>query len=456
MRSPTDRGPVWDGEFYPSDPHDLEAVVRRDLDEAAAAVLPAGRVKALVSPHAGYRYSGPVAGSAWAVAGARRGEFERVVLLGPSHRLPTDGIVASGAETWSSPLGELPVDTITRDHLVRSGFARIDDLVHAEEHAIEVQLPFLQVALGSIPVLPLLVGRSDPLTTATVLDEVWDGPGTLVVVSSDLSHYHDHATASHLDAQTAALIVAGRARELLTERACGAVALRGLVVAAREHGLHTATLDLRTSGDTSGDRSRVVGYGAFACTDVRASADRDTQVGIELVRRARRAIRHAFVHQRRVTPTWDLTDRRLTEPSAAFVSLHVRGTLRGCIGTLHASEPLTVAVERAAVGAAFNDERFAPLTSAEYLDCDVSVSVLSEPRRLPVVSWATACESVHPGDGVTVHTPDTTATLLPAVWAQIPSVDAFLDALWEKAGLAPREWPLQTSLEVYSTQEFAG
>ncbi len=252
------RPPAVAGSFYPADPSELRSVVEAVLGEARTGPLP----KAIIAPHAGYMFSGPVAGSAY--ARLARGPVNRVVLLGPAHRAPDAGIAASSADAFSTPLGQLPVDTATRDALVDAGLVVVRDDAHAQEHSLEVQLPFLQVCLGDVTVLPLAVGQADPEQVAEVLDVVWGGNETLVVVSTDLSHYHDHATAAALDRRTAAAIVARRPDRLGRYDACGLVPLQGLLLAADRRTLDVELLDLRTSADTAGGPDRVVGYGAFA------------------------------------------------------------------------------------------------------------------------------------------------------------------------------------------------
>ncbi|HEX2275425.1 MAG TPA: AmmeMemoRadiSam system protein B [Acidimicrobiales bacterium] len=260
------REPAVAGTFYPSDPEILRATVERYLEDAAAAAGSASAPppKAVVAPHAGYVYSGPVAARAYARVVPLRGRVERVVLLGPAHRVPLTAIAAPGADALATPLGAVRVDTAARDRLVGAGSVVVSDQAHAGEHSLEVQLPFLQVALGEMAVLPLAVGRVPASAVADVLDAVWGGDETLIVVSSDLSHYHDHATATELDRHTAAAVVARQVEALEPEDACGVFPLRGLLAAARRHDLDVELLDLRTSGDTSGDADRVVGYGAFA------------------------------------------------------------------------------------------------------------------------------------------------------------------------------------------------
>lgn len=255
------RPPAVAGLFYPAAATELESAVEAFLQgHAGTGPVP----EAIIAPHAGYVYSGPIAGSAYArvlPAGVR---ITRVVLLGPAHRTPDAGIAASSAEAFATPLGQLAVDTGARDALVDAGLVAIRDDAHAEEHSLEVQLPFVQVGLGDVTVLPLAVGQVAPDLVAEVLDRVWGGEETLVVVSTDLSHYRDHATATELDRRTADAVVARRPDRLGRDDACGAIPLQGLLHAADARGLGVELLDLRTSADTAGGPDRVVGYGAFA------------------------------------------------------------------------------------------------------------------------------------------------------------------------------------------------
>lgn len=261
MRTARVRPPAVAGTFYPAD----AAALRSYVDAVLADVEPpAGPVpKAVIAPHAGYVYSGPVAASAYGPLRAARGRVARVVLLGPAHRVGIDAIAAPSVDAFATPLGDVRVDAAGRDALVEAGLVVVRDDVHAAEHSLEVQLPFLQVILGDVAVLPLAVGHAPAGRVADALDAVWGGDETLIVVSSDLSHYHDHVTASGLDRRTAAAIVANRPDLLGPSDACGVRAIRGLLLAATRHRLNVELLDLRTSADTAGDPERVVGYGAF-------------------------------------------------------------------------------------------------------------------------------------------------------------------------------------------------
>jgi AmmeMemoRadiSam system protein B len=214
-------------------------------------------------PHAGYLYSGPVAASAYLRLAESRESVHRVVLVGPSHHVPVRGVAVTSADAFATPLGVVPVDRAAREAVLAMPATALDDGAHALEHSLEVQLPFLQVVLDDFEVLPLAVGRSRAAEVAAVLGAVWGGPETVLVVSTDLSHYHRYGDAVALDRRTAAAIVASDPDAVGDRDACGAAGLRGLLSAARDRHLDVDQVDLRNSGDTAGDRRQVVGYGAF-------------------------------------------------------------------------------------------------------------------------------------------------------------------------------------------------
>lgn len=250
--------------FYPGAASHLRADVLRHLEGAAAEPGPAP--KALIVPHAGYDYSGPVAASAYARLAAHRDLYQRVVLLGPSHHVAIRGLALSGADAFRTPLGDVPLDHEAIAALEHPAVEVIEG-VHRFEHSLEVQLPFLQCALGSFALVPLVVGNTPPTVVASVLAELWGGPETLVVVSSDLSHYLDYADAVDCDRMTCAAIERLHAGGIADDGACGAAPLRGLLLEAKRRGMLVNTLDLRNSGDTAGGTGQVVGYGAWAFTE---------------------------------------------------------------------------------------------------------------------------------------------------------------------------------------------
>ena len=223
------------------------------------------RPKALIAPHAGYVYSGAVAAEAFRKATAS--STRRVVLIGPAHYAGFRGVAISSAQAFATPLGSVPVDRQAHALPTRFPFVSWNDAAHAPEHALEVELPFLQVALGEFTLVPLLVGDATAADVGALLDHLWGGPETLIVVSSDLSHFHDYETARRLDAATALGIERGAWAELGPDDACGALPIAGLLVAAERRGLKARRLALCNSGDSAGGRDRVVGYGAWSFED---------------------------------------------------------------------------------------------------------------------------------------------------------------------------------------------
>ncbi len=260
----TVRQPAVAGRFYPGRAQEL----RTDVDDLLADARTAtGAVpecpKALIVPHAGYVYSGPTAARGYALLEPFAASIHRVVLLGPAHHVWFTGLALPDADAFATPLGEVPVDHLVADRLVTLPHVARSDAPHAPEHSLEVQLPFLQTVLGEFTLVPLVVGGAEPELVASVLEEAWDGPETLLLISSDLSHYlpYDHARST--DADTIARILA-LDWPLPDRSACGARGINGMLLAARDHSLTPTLVDARNSGDTAGDRARVVGYASVS------------------------------------------------------------------------------------------------------------------------------------------------------------------------------------------------
>lgn len=249
------------GSFYPADPGQLQAMLKGLLDAvpAVASAVP----KALIAPHAGYIYSGPIAASVYARLAPARAAIRRVVLMGPSHRVPFRGLAASPAEEFVTPLGSVPVDQEAIRALSDLPYFGYLEEAHRLEHSLEVHLPFLQTVLDDFSLVPIVAGDASAEQVGTVLERLWGGAETLIVVSSDLSHYHDYATARKMDSATSDAIVALNPDDIGYQDACGRVPVGGLLLAARRLCLHGECVDLRNSGDTAGTHDRVVGYGGY-------------------------------------------------------------------------------------------------------------------------------------------------------------------------------------------------
>jgi AmmeMemoRadiSam system protein B len=249
------------GLFYPADPAQLQREIQSMLssvDETDSTP------KALIVPHAGYIYSGPVAASAFAQLKDIQHTVERVILLGPCHRVPLRGLATSSADYFETPLGTIRIDREAIKQIASLPQVEEFDLTHQQEHSLEVQLPFLQEVLDDFSLVPLVVGDASTEEVSEVLDTLWGDDETLIVISSDLSHYHDYNTARAMDTETCHAIENMNPSAIHYDQACGRNPVTGLLLAAKKHGLHVTTLDLRNSGDTAGDKSSVVGYGAWA------------------------------------------------------------------------------------------------------------------------------------------------------------------------------------------------
>jgi AmmeMemoRadiSam system protein B len=251
--------------FYPGSARELaEKVTYYLANSAISGPVP----KAIIAPHAGYVYSGPVAASAYALLGPARGTIKRVVLIGPSHRVGFRGIATTSAIAYAIPGAEIVVDRDAMASLDGLPGVGLLDAAHAQEHSLEVHLPFLRAVLGEFKLVPLVAGQADAQSVSGVLDALWGGAETLIVISTDLSHYLDYAAAKKLDASTVAAIERLDAEGIDDAQACGRVPVRGLLVTAKRRGMQVKTLDVRNSGDTAGTKDRVVGYASIAMYEV--------------------------------------------------------------------------------------------------------------------------------------------------------------------------------------------
>jgi len=248
------------GSFYPATASELRTTIAHYLQQAHAT---GPTPKALIAPHAGYVYSGPVAASAYVHLTQARGSVKRVILLGPAHWVAFKGLAGCSAHAFATPLGLVPVDRQALARVLTLPQVQILDEAHTREHSLEVHLPFLQEILDSFTLVPLVVGAAEPEAVSEVLRVLWNGPETLIIISSDLSHYYDYDTAQQLDQATSRAIEALRLQDIGPEHACGRIPINGLLYTTRQYGLRVRTVDLRNSGDTAGPRDVVVGYGAY-------------------------------------------------------------------------------------------------------------------------------------------------------------------------------------------------
>ncbi len=256
----TIREPAVAGSFYPANPLELRSMLQGYLAQAAAG---GPAPKAMIVPHAGYIYSGPVAASGYARLLQAADRINRVILLGPAHRLAFRGLAVPDADGFRTPLGIISLDKPAIRELLALPQVHLSEEAHRQEHSLEVHLPFLQATLHDFTLVPLVVGDASPAEVSEIIGHFWDSPGTLIIISSDLSHYHDYDTAVKLDKMTAHAIENLALENIGYDHACGRNPVNGLLLYAREHGLAAQTIDLRNSGDTAGPRDQVVGYGTW-------------------------------------------------------------------------------------------------------------------------------------------------------------------------------------------------
>jgi AmmeMemoRadiSam system protein B/AmmeMemoRadiSam system protein A len=442
------REPAVAGRFYPADPDELRTTIQNLLTSAP---ISDAHPKGIIAPHAGYVYSGPIAGVAHSTLRGLRGQIRRVVLFGPAHYVRLRGMALPSAEEFSTPLGRVPIDRAAVERALTLPFVVVNDSAHAREHSLEVHVPFLQEVLGDFQLVPFAVGEVTADEVAAVCELLWGGSETLFVVSSDLSHFHDYATAARVDAETSRMIEGLRVEDLTGERCCGFRPIGGLLQAARTHGLCVRNLDLRSSGDTAGPRDRVVGYGAFVLED--SAAQLTAEHRRTLLDVAAKSIEAALDEGHEVPIAAVDSPERLRVEQACFVTLHVGGKLRGCMGSLEAAEPLVVNVARNAYAAAFRDPRFGRLTRDEFPRLEIHISLLSRPERLHVTSEEDLIAQMRPGiDGLTLVEGGRRGTLLPSVWKSVGSAREFLTHLKRKAGLPEHYWSDTIRVERYTAE----
>jgi len=469
------RAPAVAGLFYPAEESVLSKTIDGLLEGAPAHHIP--HLKGLVCPHAGYPYSGPTAAIAYKALAGR--EVQTVVILGPSHYALFQGASVPNADAYQTPLGTVPISAKAQQLAKTSPFvlepqclvqrppwwthsskpapAAGEDTPDTWEHSVEVQVPFLQKALKNFAILPVVFGDVDPEQAAMVLAGVMDGK-TIVVASSDLSHYYPYDKAEELDHRCVKAVCDLNMDEMKTQEACGKLAILTLMYLAREKGWKAQLLDYRNSGDTAGDKSAVVGYAAIAFYEP-APQNFEANERKFLLDLARRTLSCVATNPGSSGPGVKPRDLSpiLKETKGCFLTLTENGELRGCIGHILPQEALYQAVVDNARNAATRDPRFQPVRANELNKIKIEISVLTEPQALNFNSPVDLLNKLEPGeDGVVLRIGPSGATFLPQVWEQLPDKVEFLNHLAQKAGCAPDDWRgSNVSVSIYHVEAFA-
>jgi AmmeMemoRadiSam system protein B/AmmeMemoRadiSam system protein A len=464
------REPVRAGSFYPADPSELKRLIDQLTRKAQASniqIPPDKNLRALLLPHAGYVYSGWTAAHASLVLNT--GQFSKVIILGPDHFIGLNTAAISDVSAYRTPLGSIPLHTDTQKLRRFAHLFQPLPIAFDKEHSLEVVLPFLQSYLGEFQLVPIVVGAADPDRISNALDVLIEHD-TLVVVSSDLSHFLSYSEAITRDGETIRRILNLEPGQFYQadNRACGVMPIRILLGLARRRHWQPVLLHYANSGDTAGDRSRVVGYAAIAffgdlTMENKQSSNPDFNAahGQVLVKLARHTIMERLG---RSLPSSEVNllkmamqDKNFQSHCGTFVTLKIQGQLRGCIGNLTPAESIANGIKRNAINAAFHDPRFAPLSTDELEQTEIEVSILTEPHPLEYRDSDDLIDKLRVNiDGVIIRKGHASATFLPQVWEQLPKPEDFLTHLCMKAGLPSDAWKSsQLEILTYQVQYFA-
>ena len=450
------REPAVAGLFYPRDPADLSRALDALLADAKPQAIE-GDLRALICPHAGYQYSGPVAASSYRLL--QGSGFRTVILLGVSHYAGFSGASVAVKDIYRTPLGDVPVSPKAAQLAKEAPFVPEpqclvqrppwssqashpqppagEDTPETWEHSAEVQVPFLQKTLGNFQLVPVVTSDADPERMARVLAGHLDD-STLVVASSDLSHYHPYDQARELDTRCVQAICNLDIEQMKSQEACGRTPILALMYLARQLGWKAKLLDYRNSGDTAGNKEGVVGYAAIAFYAPRPQSFTAAERG-QLLALARQTLRNVVA--KGGVPDTSGLPAKLAEKKGCFVTLTTHGRLRGCIGNILPQGPLDRAIVTNATNAALHDPRFAPVQPAELDSIEIEISVLTEPVKLSFDSPDDLLKKLRPHrDGVVLKIGGRVTTYLPQVWAQISDKAEFLDSLSQKAGCDRSAW----------------
>ncbi|MDY6906316.1 MAG: AmmeMemoRadiSam system protein B [Thermodesulfobacteriota bacterium] len=450
------REPAVAGRFYPGDPSALTRLINdltRQAGDTRLRLPDTGRLRALIIPHAGYVFSGFTAAHASLALDDR--QLKKIILMGPDHHAGFDGCAVSDADAYRTPLGNVKLHKdAARLRRQSASFSTPPPVSVSREHAIEVILPFLQVWGKDAPIVPLITGNIQPQIIADHLPPLLSEQ-TLLIASSDLSHYLPYQTAIQRDKETIEMILDLAPQKILnsSNRACGKIPITVLILLARQYNWKPVFLHYTNSGDTAGMRDKVVGYTVIAFYGGLNMTKKYTKKqGKALVALATKTI-FERLGMEASDPEIDVDhEKDLQAKRGVFVTLTMNGELRGCIGSLTPDEAIITGVRRNAINAAFHDPRFPALTKEEAKQMEVEVSILTEPQPMAYKDSKDLLEKLCPDiDGVIIRKGLARATFLPQVWEQLPTREEFLSHLCNKAGLPGNAWE-QPGLEVLTYQ----
>ena len=451
------------GLFYPADVYQLQ----KDIDNYLAMVPPSlnKRPHILIVPHAGYLYSAQVAAHAYRKILPFKKQIKKVLLLGPSHRVLVNGVALSSAKNFKTPLGNIPVNQNINKELISHASFTYNDKAHHDEHALEVQLPFLQKTLSKFSIVPMVYGHAEPQKIADILAPYISQNDTLLIISADLSHYLDYDTATKVDTQTASMVAQNQPLE--EHRSCGATGINTAMLLARKFGFKPQLLDITNSGNVTGDMNSVVGYAAWMFSQQPAEEKNlpilEQEVEnltffakhnkADLLKIVTQSLERAVIGKNFTPERKDYPDV-IFNKGASFVTLTQNGNLRGCIGSLLPNRAIALDIADNARQAALADSRFQPLTPNELKNINFTISLLTGYERIYYTDEDNLLSQINPNiDGLVIRDGNRQGLFLPSVWKQVPDKKEFISSLKIKAGLSPSYWSKDMKIYRFRTVE---
>ena len=451
------------GLFYPADAYQLERAIDGYLSLNPSTF--SRRPHIMVVPHAGYLYSAEVAAKAYQQLLPYSTAIKKVIILGPSHKVNIKGAALSRATGFRTPLGRIKTDKNTTDYFsALKGFS-FNDYAHKDEHALEVQLPFLQKTLKNFSIIPIIYGQSSPEMLADAISPILEQDDALLIVSADLSHYLNVEEAKLQDSQTRDMVSAGE--KLKAHQSCGATGINTAMILAKKFGLKPSLLDFANSGDVSGITDRVVGYASWVfagepdlnknLTPLEQEVENLTFFAKHNRQDIIKIVKQSLVlatKDKNYTPTREEYPDVMFDKGAAFVTLEIDNKLRGCIGSLLPTQAISLDIAQNVYAAANKDKRFTPLKDDELPNIDFTVSLLSSYERINFKSEDDLLNKIKPyEDGLVIRDGDRQGLLLPSVWKDFSTPKEFLNALKIKAGLSPLYWSDKVKIYKFRTVE---
>lgn len=432
------------GRFYTSNKSELNAQLDSFFENAKTECNYKSR--AVIVPHAGYEYSGQLAAQGFEYLDKR---VKNLFIIGPPHYVPVKNVVLSSCEIWDTPLGEIFVNQAINQELVEKFGCEFEDAAFADEHSLEVQIPFVLKKFKNVKIVPILASNSDKVKK--IIEYYWQNPENGFVISSDLSHFYPSDEAKKIDAITAEMIELKQVEEFNHQQACGAVGVLALTNFAKSKNFSLIRIGLMNSGDVTGDNSRVVGYGSWFLYEGEKNEFIKKYYSDYVIDVCKTSILAGLNNEG--VPKINKPPAVFNELGACFVTLEKKGDLRGCIGSIIAHRPLINDLVRNAQSSAFSDPRFHPLREEEFDELSIDVSLLSTPEKMEFKDEADLLEQIKPYvDGIIIKDGGYQSVYLPSVWEQLPDKKLFLESLKIKAGMHPKHFSQTFEALRFTTQ----